>query len=104
MMSWLLDCIPVVGTVYRACNAVAAHIAGDHKEVNRHWVEAGMDVAGIAPGLVTGGAGKVETTATRVGAKAAKMSPYGIWEGEGDREREREKKKGERGREEGENW
>ena len=78
MMSWLLDCIPVVGTVYRAGNAVAAHIAGDHKEANRHWVEAGMDVAGIALGLVTGGAGKVETTATKVGAKAAKMSLYGI--------------------------
>ena len=70
MMSWLLDFIPVVGTVYRAGNAVAAHIAGDHKEANRHWVEAGMDVAGDALGLVTGGA--------KVGAKAAKMSLYGI--------------------------
>ena len=37
-----------------------------------------MDVAGDALGLVTSGAGKVETTATEVGAKAAKMSPYGI--------------------------
>ena len=36
MMSWLLDSTPVVGTVYRASNAVAAHIAGDHEEANRH--------------------------------------------------------------------
>ena len=78
MMSWLLDSIPVVGTVYCAGNAVAAHVADDHKEANCHWVEAGMDVAGIALGLVTGGAGKVETTATKVGAKAAKMLLYGI--------------------------
>ena len=70
MMSWLLDSIPVVGTVYHAGNAVAAHIAGDHKEANHHWVEAGMDVAGDALGLVTGGTGKVETTATKFGAKA----------------------------------
>ena len=37
-----------------------------------------MDVAGDALGLVTGGAGKVETTATKVERKAAKISLYGI--------------------------
>ena len=36
MMSWLLDSIPVVGTVYRAGNTVAAHVAGDHEEADRH--------------------------------------------------------------------
>ena len=35
-MSWLLDSIPVVETVYHAGNAVAAHIAGDHEEANRY--------------------------------------------------------------------
>ena len=68
----------LVGTVYCAGNAVAAHIAGDHEEANHQWAEAGMNVtvADDALGLVTGGAGKVETTAIKVGAKAA-ISPAG---------------------------
>ena len=73
-MSWfgtVLDAVPVVGTVYRAGNAVAAHVTGDHEEANRQWAEAGMNAAGDALGLVTGGAGKVATTAAKVGAKAA---------------------------------
>ena len=44
--------------------------------MNRQWAEAGMNVAGDALELVTGGAGKVETTATKVGAKAA-INPAG---------------------------
>ena len=73
-MSWLetaIDAVPVVGTVYRAGNAVASHIAGDHEEAQRQWTEAGINAAGDALGLVTGGAGKVATTAAKIGAKAA---------------------------------
>ena len=73
-MSWwetALDSCPVVGTVYHAGNAVAAHVTGDHEEANHQWAEAGMNVAGDALGLVTGGAGKVATMAAKVGAKAA---------------------------------
>ena len=73
-MSWwetALDAVPIVGATYRTGRAVAAHVTGDHEEANRQWAEAGMNAAGDALGLVTGGAGKVATTAARVGTKAA---------------------------------
>lgn len=66
-----LDAVPVVGTAYRTGRAVTAHVTGDHEEAGRQWSEAGMNAAGDALGLVTGGAGKVATTAARVGTKAA---------------------------------
>ena len=72
-MSWwedTLDAVPVVGTAYRTGAAVAAHVTGDHEEAQRQWTEAGMNAAGDALGLVTGGAGKVATTAAKVGVKA----------------------------------
>lgn len=71
-MSWWeagVDAIPGVGTVYRTGRAIAAHATGDHDEASRQWTEAGMNAAGDALGLVTGGAGKVATTAAKVGAK-----------------------------------
>ena len=72
-MSWwetALDAVPVVGVAYRTGAAVTAHVTGDHEEAQRQWTEAGMNAAGDALGLVTGGAGKVATTAAKVGAKA----------------------------------
>ena len=73
-MSWwetALDAVPIVGTAYRTGCAVTAHVTGDHEEAGRQWAEAGMNAAGDALGLVTGGAGKVASTAAKVGAKAA---------------------------------
>ncbi len=67
----MLDAIPVVGTGYRTVNAIAAHISGDHEKAKEQWAEAGMNLAGDALGLVTGGAGKVASTAAKVGAKTA---------------------------------
>ena len=74
MCAWwetAIDAIPVVGTGYRTVNAVSAHISGNHDEAQKQWAEAGMNLAGDALGLVTGGAGKVATTAARAGAKTA---------------------------------
>lgn len=65
----MLDAIPVVGTGYRTVNAVAAHISGDHEKALEQWAEAGMNLAGDALGLVTGGAAKVASTAAKVGVK-----------------------------------
>ena len=74
-MSWwwvtVLDAIPVVGTGYRTVNAVAAHIGGGHKKAKEQWAEAGMNLSTDALGLVTGGAGKVTSTAVKAGAKTA---------------------------------
>ena len=77
-MSWfenVLDAVPVVGTGYRSARAVAAHMTGDHETASQQWAEAGMNLAGDAAGLVTGGAGKVAATAAKAavkhGAKAA---------------------------------
>ena len=73
-MSWwesVIDAIPVVGTGYRTVNALGAHLQGDHERAQQEWGEAGMNLAGDALGLVTGGAGKVAATATRVGVKTA---------------------------------
>ena len=77
-MSWwesVVDAVPVVGTGYRSARAVAAHMAGDHEGASQQWAEAGMNLAGDAAGLVTGGAGKVAATAAKAavkhGAKAA---------------------------------
>ena len=63
----------VVGTVldHRSGCAVAAHITGDHEEAKRQCAEAGTNAAGDVLGLVTGGAGKVATTAAKLGGKAA---------------------------------
>ena len=57
----------VVGTVldYHSGCTMAAHVA-EHQ-----CAEAGMNAAGDALGLVTGGAGKVATTAAKLGGKAA---------------------------------
>lgn len=66
-----MDYVPGVGTAYRTVNAVAAHARGDHNEASRQWREAGMNAAGDALGLATGGAGKVAMSATRFGTKAA---------------------------------
>ena len=74
MCSWwetALDAIPVVGTGYRTVRAIAAHASGDHEEAQQQWAEAGMNLAGDALGLVTGGAGKVASTAAKAGAKTA---------------------------------
>ena len=72
MCAWwetVLDTIPIVGTGYRTVNAIAAHISGDHEEAQKQWTEAGMNLAGDALGLVTGGAGKVAATAAKAGVK-----------------------------------
>ena len=74
MCSWwetALDAIRVVGTGYRTVRAIAAHASGDHEEAQQQWAEAGMNLAGDALGLVTGGAGKVASTAAKAGAKTA---------------------------------
>ena len=71
-MPWwedLLDSIPLVGTGYRTVRAIAAHVDGDHEKATKQWGEAGMNLAGDALGLVTGGAGKVASTAAKAGAK-----------------------------------
>ena len=71
-MSWwetVVDCVPVVGTGYRSVRAVAAHLTGDHEAAQEQWAEAGMNLAGDAIGLVTGGAGKVAATAAKAAAK-----------------------------------
>ena len=73
-MSWwetLLDSVPVVGTGYRTARAVTAHLTGDHEEAQQQWAEAGMNLAGDAIGVFTGGAGKVATAAAKAGAQAA---------------------------------
>ena len=73
-MSWwesVIDAVPVVGTGYRTVKAVAAHVSGDHEEAKKQWADAGMNLAGDALGLVTGGAGKIASTAAKVGAKTA---------------------------------
>ena len=73
-MPWwetVVDAIPVVGTGYRAVRAVAAELAGDHETAKQQWAEAGMNLAGDALGLVTGGAGKVASTAAETAAKVA---------------------------------
>ena len=73
-MSWwenVVDAVPLVGTTYRTGRAIAAHVSGDHEEAGRQWTDAGMNLAGDALGVVTGGAGKVATTAAKVGAKTA---------------------------------
>ena len=67
----VLDFIPIVGTVYRSGKAIANHAMGDHEEAQKQWVEAGMNAAGDALGLVTGGTGKVAANAARVGVKVA---------------------------------
>ena len=73
-MPWwegVLDAIPVVGTAYRTVNAVAAHVVGDHERAKEQWAEAGMNLAGDALGLVTGGAGKVASVAAKNAIKFA---------------------------------
>ena len=73
-MSWfesVVDSVPVVGTAYRAGNAISAQMSGNHKEAQKQWGEAGMNLAGDALGLVTGGAGKVAATAGRAAVKTA---------------------------------
>ena len=72
-MSWwenVVDVVPVAGAVYRAGAAVAAHASGDHEEAQKQWAEAGMNAAGDALGLVTGGAGKVAAVGARAAVKA----------------------------------
>ena len=73
-MSWwesVLDAIPVVGTGYRTVQAIAAHIEGDHEKAKQQWADAGMNLAGDALSLVTGGAGKVASVAAKTGVKTA---------------------------------
>ena len=73
-MSWwetAVDCIPVVGATYRTVNAINAHVAGDHERAQEEWTNAGINIAGDALGLVTGGAGKVAIVAARTGVKVA---------------------------------
>ena len=81
-MSWwetVIDAVPIVGAGYRTVMAVSAHVSGDHEEAKSQWAEAGMNLAGDALGLVTGGAGKVASTAARVGAKTAlKFATKGV--------------------------
>ena len=69
-----MDSVPVVGAGYRTVRAVTAHICGDHEEAAAQWQEAGMNIAGDALGLVTGGAGKAAAMGGKfavAGAKAA---------------------------------
>ena len=71
-MSWwenFVDAVPVVGTAYRTGAAIAAHATGDHEAAQQQWAEAGMNAAGDALGLVTGGAGKMAAVGARTAAK-----------------------------------
>ena len=73
-MSWwetVVDSVPVVGATYRTVNAITAHVTGDHERAQEEWANAGINIAGDALGLVTGGAGKVATVAARTGARVA---------------------------------
>ena len=46
-------------------------MTGDHERAQKEWANAGMNIAGDALGLVTGGAGKVATVAARTGVRVA---------------------------------
>ena len=67
-----VDSIAGVGTVYRTSKAVSAHVSGDHDEAKRQWTEAGINLAGDALGMVTGGAGKI--LMNKVGRKSVKTA------------------------------
>lgn len=67
-----VDGIAGVGTVYRTTKAVSAHASGNHEEAKRQWTEAGINLAGDALGVVTGGAGKI--IVHKVGRKAVKAA------------------------------
>lgn len=65
-----LDLIPIVGEVARLGQGITLGVQGKWDEAGEAFANMGVNLAGDALGLVTGGAGKVGVTAGRIGVKA----------------------------------